>query len=62
MLVEQGYGDDIARIFADGSHGRALVEAGYEADLAVCAAVDSYPVIPIYQDRQITRLGPDRER
>ena len=62
MLVEQGYGDDITRIFADGSHGRALVGAGYEADLAVCAAVDAYPVIPIYQDRQITKLGPDRER
>ena len=27
-----------------------------------CAAVDSYPVIPLYQDRQITKLGPDRER
>jgi hypothetical protein len=24
--------------------------------------VDSYPVIPIFQDRQITKLGPERER
>jgi hypothetical protein len=24
--------------------------------------VDSYPVIPIYQDRLITKLGPERER
>ena len=31
-------------------------------DLAACAALDSYPVIPIFQDRQITKLGPDRER
>ena len=62
MLVEQGYGDDIARVFADGSHARALVEAGYGDDLAICASVDAYPVIPIYQDRQITKLGPDRER
>ena len=27
-----------------------------------CAAVDAYPVVPIYQDRQITKLGPERER
>ena len=37
-------------------------DAGFGEDLAACAAVDSYPVIPIYQDRQITKLGPDRER
>ena len=30
--------------------------------LIVCANVDSHPVIPIYHDRQITKLGPDRER
>jgi phosphosulfolactate phosphohydrolase-like enzyme len=31
-------------------------------DLTACATVDSYPVVPLYQDRQITKLGPDRER
>ena len=35
---------------------------GFADDLDECAAIDSYPVIPLYQDRQITKLGPERER
>jgi 2-phosphosulfolactate phosphatase len=50
------------RLFEDSEHGRALLDAGFGDDLAVCATVDAHPVIPIYQDRQITKLGPDRER
>jgi 2-phosphosulfolactate phosphatase len=61
-LMDKRYGDRLDRLFEDSEHGRALAEAGYSADLAVCAAVDAHPVIPIYQDRQITKLGPDRER
>jgi 2-phosphosulfolactate phosphatase len=61
-LMDRRYGDRLDRLFEDSEHGRALAEAGYSADLAVCAAVDAHPVIPIYQDRQITKLGPDRER
>jgi 2-phosphosulfolactate phosphatase len=61
-LIDRKYGDNIAKIFRDSSHGKALAEAGFEEDLVTCAAVDSYPVVPIYQERQITRLGPDRER
>ncbi|HVX40139.1 MAG TPA: 2-phosphosulfolactate phosphatase [Gemmatimonadaceae bacterium] len=62
VLVDRKYGDQIARLFDASEHGRALREAGFGEDLAACAALDSYPVIPLYQDRQITRLGPDRER
>ncbi len=40
----------------------ALAEAGDGDDLIVSAAVDSYPVVPVYADRQITKLGPERER
>ncbi len=61
-IIDRKYGDNITKIFGASSHGKALAEAGFGEDLAVCAAVDSYPVVPIYQDRQITRLGPDRER
>jgi 2-phosphosulfolactate phosphatase len=61
-LIDKRYGDRLDRLFEESEHGRALAEAGFSADLAVCAAVDSHPVIPIYQDRQITKLGPDRER
>lgn len=61
-LIDRKYGDNIAKVFKESSHGKALAEAGFGDDLVACAAVDSHPVVPIYQDKQITRLGPDRER
>ncbi|MEO7368416.1 MAG: 2-phosphosulfolactate phosphatase, partial [Gemmatimonadaceae bacterium] len=61
-LIDRKYGDNIATIFKDSYHGKALEEAGFGGDLVACASVDSHPVVPIYQERQITRLGPDRER
>jgi 2-phosphosulfolactate phosphatase len=61
-MIEKRYGDNLSLAFAESSHGRALAAAGYERDLAAAAALDSYPVVPIYQDRQITKLGPERER
>jgi 2-phosphosulfolactate phosphatase len=61
-LIDRKYGDNLLRLFNTAAHGRALAAAGFEADLTACAAVDSYPVVPIFQDRQITKLGPDRER
>jgi 2-phosphosulfolactate phosphatase len=62
LLIEKKYGDAIDRVLADSMHGRALADAGFAEDLAVCGEIDAYPVIPIYSDRQITKLGPDRER
>ncbi|HEU4643711.1 MAG TPA: 2-phosphosulfolactate phosphatase [Gemmatimonadaceae bacterium] len=61
-IIDRRYGDRLDQLFADSEHGQALADAGFGADLELCASVDSYPVIPIYQDRQITLLGPDRER
>lgn len=61
-LIDRKYGDQVIRLFEASEHGRALREAGFGADLIACATPDSYPVIPLYQDRQITKLGPDRER
>ena len=61
-LIDRKYGDNLMRLFNTAAHGRALAAAGFGEDLTACAAVDSYPVIPIYQDRQITKLGPERER
>ncbi|NUP54432.1 MAG: 2-phosphosulfolactate phosphatase [Gemmatimonadaceae bacterium] len=61
-LIDRKYGDNLLRLFNTAAHGRALAAAGFEEDLAACAAVDSCPVIPIYQDRLITKLGPERER
>lgn len=62
MLIEQRYEDRIDRVFADAEHGRALREAGFAEDLEACARLDAHPVIPVYQERQITKIGPDRER
>jgi 2-phosphosulfolactate phosphatase len=60
-LIDRRY-EQIVRLFEASEHGRALRDAGFGADLIACAAIDSHPVIPLYQDRQITKLGPDRER
>lgn len=60
VLIDKKYGDNLMKLFDASSHGRTLREAGYGEDLAICAAVDSHAVLPVYQDRQITRLGSDR--
>ena len=61
-FIDRKYGDNLMRLFNTAAHGRALAAAGFGEDLTACAAVDTYPVIPVYQDRQITKLGPERER
>lgn len=62
LLLERRYGDALDRLFMEAEHGRALVAAGFAEDLAACAQIDAFPVVPIYSDRQITMLGPSRER
>jgi 2-phosphosulfolactate phosphatase len=62
MLIDKKFGSGLKRLFRTSSHGIALAEAGFGDDLLACAKVDSYPVIPVYQDRQITKLGPERAR
>lgn len=62
VLLDKKYGDDLPRLFSASVHGRALAEAGYTRDLEDCARVDAFPVVPVYQDRQITRLGSTLER
>jgi len=62
LQLEKRYGSDLPRLFAEATHGRALVEAGFGEDLVVCGTLDSHPVVPVYQDRSVTKLGPERER
>jgi 2-phosphosulfolactate phosphatase len=62
VLIDRRYGENILRLLSVSAHGKALRDAGFGDDLAACAALDSYPVIPVYQDRQVTKLGPNRER
>ena len=53
VLIERKYGDNIAKVFKESSHGQELEAAGFGDDLTAAAEVDSYSVVPIYQDRQI---------
>ena len=62
VLLDREWGDRVEELFAASAHGRALAEAGFAADLALCARIDAFPVVPVYLDRQISKLGPDWER
>jgi 2-phosphosulfolactate phosphatase len=62
MLIDKKFGSNLKRLFRSSSHGIALADAGFGADLEACAELDSYSVVPVYQDRQITKLGPERAR
>ncbi len=54
-LLADKYGDDIASVFADASHGRALTAAGFTDDLRACATLDLYPVLAEYAERAVVR-------
>jgi 2-phosphosulfolactate phosphatase len=61
-FIDSKYGDNVMRLFLASAHGRALREAGFADDLTVCGTVDAFGVVPVYQERQITKIGPERER
>ncbi|MDQ3519032.1 MAG: 2-phosphosulfolactate phosphatase [Gemmatimonadota bacterium] len=62
VLLDRKYGGHIEKLFSDSEHGRALAEGGFTDDLVVCGRIDAYPLVPMYQDRSITKLGPGRDR
>ena len=62
MLIDRKFGRTLRKLVTTSVHGAALAEAGFGDDLVACISVDSVPVVPIYQDRQITRLGTERAR
>jgi 2-phosphosulfolactate phosphatase len=61
-LIDRNYGDNLMRLFLPSEHGRALREAGFRDDLPACGSVDAFGVLPVYHERQITKIGPERER
>jgi 2-phosphosulfolactate phosphatase len=61
-LADRRYAVDVRRVFEESSHGRALADAGFGEDLVLCAGVDTHPVVPVYAERQITKLGTERGR
>lgn len=62
MVLNKKYGTNLKRLFKASSHGQALTAAGFESDLAACAELNAYGVLPVYQDRQITKLAAERSR
>ncbi|MEK7401031.1 MAG: 2-phosphosulfolactate phosphatase [Gemmatimonadota bacterium] len=62
MVLNKKYGTNLKRLFKASSHGQTLAAAGFEADLAACAELNAYGVLPVYQDRQITKVAAERSR
>jgi 2-phosphosulfolactate phosphatase len=62
LVLNQKYGTNITRLLRASAHGKALVEAGFANDLAACAELNAYAVVPVYQDRQITKVATERSR
>ncbi|HEY5219267.1 MAG TPA: 2-phosphosulfolactate phosphatase [Gemmatimonadaceae bacterium] len=60
VQLHRKFGADIWGLFEMTSHGQALTEAGFATDLVACATLDLYPVVPVYQDRQITLFASRR--
>jgi len=56
-MIDRRMGADLPAVLRDSEHGRALIEAGHGDDVAYCATLDTNPVVPIYRDRQVVRLG-----
>jgi 2-phosphosulfolactate phosphatase len=56
-LAARRYSKGTDALASDAAHARRLTEAGFGADVAFCSALDSHPVVPVYRDRQITRLA-----
>ena len=54
LELARHYGERWLRAFKASAHGRSLAELGFRADLEVCAAENTYPVLPLYADRRIT--------
>lgn len=61
-MIDRRMGKDLAAALRESEHGRALAEAGFAEDVAECARLDTYPVVPVYRDRQLVRSGPARRR
>lgn len=60
-IIDRRMGADLPAVLRDSEHGRALIEAGLADDVTYCAGLDTHPVVPIYRDRQVVRLGDIRD-
>jgi 2-phosphosulfolactate phosphatase len=56
-IIDRRMGGDLLAVLKDSEHGRALIEAGHSDDVMYCASINTHPVVPVYRDRQVVRLG-----
>lgn len=61
-IIDRRMGADLTAVLRDSEHGRALIDAGLGDDVVYCAGIDTHPVVPVYRDRQVVRLGDRHER
>jgi 2-phosphosulfolactate phosphatase len=54
LELARHYGERWLRAFRASTHGQALLELGFGADLKLCAQENTHPILPIYADRRIT--------
>ena len=52
-MIEQPYQKDISALTRDAAHARALITAGFDADVTCCFAIDAVPLAIRYHDRQL---------
>ena len=62
LVLNKKYGTNLKRLLNASAHGKALIEAGFGNDIAACAELNAYAVLPVYQDRQITKVAAERSR
>jgi len=49
VTLHKHLGRSVHHLLADSEHGRYLQTIGMDADLALCADLDSVPVVPVYE-------------
>lgn len=69
LALEETFGGDLPALFRNCAHGRYLASIGFGPDLAACAALDRFDLVPEYRSGRIYRsdlppdgLGASRER
>ncbi len=61
QALDKTFGKNILKLFKSCEHGKYLSEIGFEGDLALCAATDAIPVVPMLQGNSL-RLATDTTR
>ena len=62
LKITQKYGENISAMFMDSKHGKYLHQLGFEADLELCAKLDSVPIVPKYENGKIQLINANYEK